>query len=106
MRKPVIAALMAFATLPMGTPAHAAEWPARPIRIIAPSTPGGAADTFARLLAEFLPPRLRQKLLVNRRPAPRTEQFGFTSAPTRVRPEAEATGTEFTYASSIFPRGS
>ena len=47
--------------------APAAEWPTRPIRIIAPSTPGGAADTFARLLAEFLPPLLHQPLIVDNR---------------------------------------
>jgi tripartite-type tricarboxylate transporter receptor subunit TctC len=47
--------------------AHAAEWPTRPIRIIAPSTPGGVADTFARLLAEFLPPLLHQPLIVDNR---------------------------------------
>ena len=47
--------------------APAAEWPARPIRVIAPSTPGGAADTFARLLAEFLPPLLHQPLIVENR---------------------------------------
>jgi tripartite-type tricarboxylate transporter receptor subunit TctC len=48
--------------------APAAEWPARPIRIIAPSTPGGVADTFARLLAEFLPPLLHQPVIVDNRP--------------------------------------
>ncbi|HSV23186.1 MAG TPA: tripartite tricarboxylate transporter substrate binding protein [Xanthobacteraceae bacterium] len=47
--------------------APAAEWPNRPIRIVAPSTPGGAADTFARLLAEFLPPLLHQPLIVDNR---------------------------------------
>ena len=47
--------------------APAAEWPTRPIRIIAPSTPGGAADTFARLLAEYLPPLLHQPLVVDNR---------------------------------------
>lgn len=36
--------------------AAAQDWPSsRPIRIIAPSTPGGAADLFARLLADQLP---------------------------------------------------
>ena len=49
------------------TPAVAAEWPTRPIKIIAPSTPGGAADTFARLLAEFLPPLLHVPVIVDNR---------------------------------------
>src|SRR5260370_1751961 len=51
----------------MASPAPAAEWPTRPIRIIAPSTPGGAADTFARLLGELLPPLLHQPLIVDNR---------------------------------------
>src|ERR1700751_2373341 len=55
-------ALLAISTV---STASAAEWPTRPIRIIAPSTPGGAADTFARLLAEYLPPLLRQPLIVD-----------------------------------------
>jgi tripartite-type tricarboxylate transporter receptor subunit TctC len=59
---------LALLVLEMAYPAHAAEWPARPIRIIAPSTPGGAADTFARLLAEFLPSLLHQPLVVDNRP--------------------------------------
>jgi tripartite-type tricarboxylate transporter receptor subunit TctC len=51
----------------MAPAARAADWPSRPIRIIAPSTPGGAADTFARLLAEFLPPLLHQPVIVDNR---------------------------------------
>ena len=39
----VAAALTAGA---FGSLANAAEWPTRPVRIIAPATPGGAADTF------------------------------------------------------------
>jgi tripartite-type tricarboxylate transporter receptor subunit TctC len=60
-----LAALVLLAVSTMA--ALAAEWPTRPIRIIAPSTPGGAADTFARLLAEFLPPLLHQPLIVDNR---------------------------------------
>ena len=59
-------AALAFAVSSMAA-ATAAEWPTRPIKIIAPSTPGGAADTFARLLAEFLPPLLHQPLIVDNR---------------------------------------
>jgi len=43
------------------------EWPSRPIRIIAPSTPGGAADTFARLLADQLGPKLGTSVIVDNR---------------------------------------
>jgi tripartite-type tricarboxylate transporter receptor subunit TctC len=60
-------AALAFAVVAMAAAAPAAEWPTRPIRIIAPSTPGGAADTFARLLAEYLPPLLHQPLIVDNR---------------------------------------
>jgi tripartite-type tricarboxylate transporter receptor subunit TctC len=59
-----LVALLVFAS--PGAPA--AEWPSRPIRIIAPSTPRGAADTFAQLLAEFLPPLLHQPVIVDNRP--------------------------------------
>jgi tripartite-type tricarboxylate transporter receptor subunit TctC len=45
----------------------AADWPTRPIRIIAPSTPGGAADTFARLLADHLGPKLGTTVIVDNR---------------------------------------
>lgn len=58
---------LALAVPACAGPARAADWPARPIRIIAPSTPGGAADSFARLLAEFLPPLLHQPLIVDNR---------------------------------------
>jgi tripartite-type tricarboxylate transporter receptor subunit TctC len=60
-------AAIALLLLAMAPAARAADWPSRPIRIIAPSTPGGAADTFARLLAEFLPPLLHQPVIVDNR---------------------------------------
>jgi tripartite-type tricarboxylate transporter receptor subunit TctC len=58
---------LALLVLAIAPAAPAAEWPSRPIRIIAPSTPGGAADTFARLLAESLPPLLHQPVIVDNR---------------------------------------
>jgi tripartite-type tricarboxylate transporter receptor subunit TctC len=60
-------AALALVTVSIVSAASAAEWPTRPIRIIAPSTPGGAADTFARRLAEFLPPLLHQPIIVDNR---------------------------------------
>ena len=62
-------ALFAFAAAAAAQTAAdpAKDYPSRPIRIIAPSTPGGAADTFARLLADQLGPRLGTTLIVDNR---------------------------------------
>jgi tripartite-type tricarboxylate transporter receptor subunit TctC len=49
-------------------PAQAAEWPARPVRIIAPATAGGAADTFGRMLADNFPDLLGGRYFVENRP--------------------------------------
>src|SRR5215468_3975731 len=48
-------------------PALAADWPARPIRIIAPSTPGGAADMFGRLLCEHFSDKFHERCFVENR---------------------------------------
>jgi tripartite-type tricarboxylate transporter receptor subunit TctC len=67
-RRIVLASVVtALVTLLMPAAAVPAEWPVRPIKIIAPSTPGGAADLFARLLAEVLPPLLKQPVIVDNR---------------------------------------
>jgi tripartite-type tricarboxylate transporter receptor subunit TctC len=47
--------------------AHALDWPTRPVRIVAPSTPGGAADLFGRLMADKLSQVLRQRFYVDNR---------------------------------------
>jgi tripartite-type tricarboxylate transporter receptor subunit TctC len=47
--------------------AGAADWPTRPVRIIAPSTPGGAADMFARLLCDHLGETFRERCFVENR---------------------------------------
>lgn len=44
-----------------------ADWPTRPVRIIAPSSPGGAADTFARLLADHFSETFRERFYVENR---------------------------------------
>ena len=61
------ATAFALGTIGLTHATLAADWPSRPIRIIAPSTPGGAADTFARLLADQLGPRLGTTLIVDNR---------------------------------------
>jgi tripartite-type tricarboxylate transporter receptor subunit TctC len=43
-------------------------WPARPVRFVVPSSPGGGTDTYARLLAQGLGVALKQQFLVDNRP--------------------------------------
>jgi tripartite-type tricarboxylate transporter receptor subunit TctC len=61
----LVIALAGFASAPAAT---GADWPTRPVRVIAPSTPGGAADTFARLVADHCTEMLGQRFYVENRP--------------------------------------
>jgi tripartite-type tricarboxylate transporter receptor subunit TctC len=61
------AALAAAAALPAGA-ARAAAFPTRPVKVIVPQAPGGAADQMIRLIAERLEQRWGQSVLVEYKP--------------------------------------
>ena len=61
-------ALVAPLGTPLGAPAVAADYPARPPRLIVPVAPGGSQDSVARLLARFMAESLGQHLIVENRP--------------------------------------
>ena len=47
--------------------ASAADWPAKPVRIVSPFAPGGTSDTLGRLLAEQLTDKFGQSFFVENR---------------------------------------
>ena len=49
------------------TTTYAADFPQRPVRIVVPSTPGGALDILSRMLAQKLPERWGQPLVIDNR---------------------------------------
>jgi tripartite-type tricarboxylate transporter receptor subunit TctC len=48
--------------------AKAQGWPARPVRLIVPVAAGGAADTTARIMGQWLSEKLAQSIIVENRP--------------------------------------
>ena len=68
-RRQALATLAAAAASPW---AAAQSWPAKPLKIIVPFTPGGATDAVGRLLAERLGPRLGQPVIVENKPGAAT----------------------------------
>src|SRR5262245_37604063 len=66
--RPAAITLVAAAMALCGTVAlEAADWPAKPVRVVSPFAPGGTSDTLARLLAGELGERLGQIFFVGNR---------------------------------------
>ena len=63
MRTFALALFAALSTLP----SHAQDWPSKPIRIVVPFAPGGAADVWARIIAEPLSAALKQSVVIENR---------------------------------------
>lgn len=61
-------AAMVLAATAVGTGAHAADYPNKPVNLIVPYPPGGATDVVARLLAQKLSPVWDQQVVVSNRP--------------------------------------
>ena len=68
-RRAVLAAGAAVGTLNFtGAEAWAQAWPARPIKIVVPSPPGGSTDQLGRLIAQGLSTAWGQPVLVENKP--------------------------------------
>ncbi len=60
--------LVAACALACQAPAMAQDWPAKPVRLLVGSAPGGGTDAMARAVADRLAPLLKQAVVVENRP--------------------------------------
>jgi tripartite-type tricarboxylate transporter receptor subunit TctC len=64
----LLAAAVALGVLGSATEGRAQTWPAKPIRLIVPLTPGSATDVMARLVMDQVSVQLGQPIIVENRP--------------------------------------
>jgi tripartite-type tricarboxylate transporter receptor subunit TctC len=70
-RRRVFAAAVLACALPCiagNAIAQADNWPSRPIKLVAPSAPGGATDSVGRILGRYMEPILKRPVVVDARP--------------------------------------
>lgn len=65
----VACAILSAAGLVLAVTAQAQTWPARPLRLIVISSPGGASDIMARMLGEQMTASLGQAVIIDNRPS-------------------------------------
>jgi len=95
-RRAVLGTLfIALLTLAQPVAAQTAAWPSKPIRLIVPYVPGGAADTVARIVAEKLTESLKQPVTVENKPG----------AGTAIAAELVAKSAPDGYTLSLVPTG-
>lgn len=92
------AAIAALLLLYAGIPAMAQSFPARPVRLVIPTAPGGASDVMAREIARKLGDIWNQQVMVDNRPG------GGVVIGTDIVAKAPADGHTllFTYTDHIF----
>jgi len=64
----LLAACSCLAVMGVAAPVHAQDYPARPIKVIVPFSPGGAVDGPMRVIAEQLGKRLGQQVVIENKP--------------------------------------
>jgi tripartite-type tricarboxylate transporter receptor subunit TctC len=67
-RRFVSALLLVLAAGAVAAQEPDSAWPARPVRVVVPSSAGGGTDGYARLLAQGLADALKQRFVVDNRP--------------------------------------
>lgn len=109
-------AMLAAAVAPLAAPALAQPWPGRPIRVLVPFAPGGAADSAARTILPRMGERLSTTFVVENRTGAggsiggaevaRAAPDGFTllwDASSHIVNHALLRGLTFDYATAFLP---
>jgi tripartite-type tricarboxylate transporter receptor subunit TctC len=93
----VTAAALALLAVPASAQDKPAGYPARPIRIIVPSAPGGALDMMCRAVGQMLSEKWGQTVVVDNRPG------GATVIATEIAAKAPPDGYNFLAATDTLP---